>query len=233
MREAQEFLQTLTLVLCVAAVTTVVFQRLHQPVILGYLLAGMVVGPHIPVPLIADSHIVSALAELGVILLMFSLGIEFSLRKLARVGATAGFVAIVQCSLMIWLGYLIGQAFGWTWLASLYAGAVISISSTTIIVKAFEEQRIKGDFTQIVFGVLIVEDMIAILLIAILPALSAGESLGPVELAVQGGRLALFLGVLTVVGLLTVPRAMRRVRAPRSAGDDRRGRGRPGLRFCS
>ncbi len=211
MREAQEFLQTLTLVLCVAAVTTVVFQRLHQPVILGYLLAGMVVGPHIPVPLIADSHIVSALAELGVILLMFSLGIEFSLRKLARVGATAGFVAIVQCSLMIWLGYLIGQAFGWTWLASLYAGAVISISSTTIIVKAFEEQRIKGDFTQIVFGVLIVEDMIAILLIAILTALSAGESLGPVELAVQGGRLALFLGVLTVVGLLTVPRAMRAI----------------------
>ena len=85
MHEAQEFLQTLTLVLCVAAVTTVVFQRLHQPVILGYLLAGMVVGPHIPVPLIADSHIVNALAELGVILLMFSLGIEFSLRKLARV----------------------------------------------------------------------------------------------------------------------------------------------------
>ena len=83
---------------------------------------------------------------------------------------------------------------------------MISISSTTIIVKAFEEQRIKGDFTQIVFGVLIVEDMIAILLIAILTALSAGESLGPVELAVQGGRLALFLGVLTVVGLLTVPR---------------------------
>ncbi len=211
MHEAQEFLQTLTLVLCVAAVTTVVFQRLRQPVILGYLLAGMVVGPHIPVPLIADSHIVNELAELGVILLMFSLGIEFSLRKLARVGATAGFVAVVQCSLMIWLGYLIGQAFGWTWLASLYAGAVIAISSTTIIVKAFEEQRIKGDFTQIVFGVLIVEDMIAILLIVILTALSAGESLGPVELAMQGGRLALFLGALTVIGLLTVPRAMRAI----------------------
>ncbi len=126
-------------------------------------------------------------------------------------GATAGFVAIVQCSLMIWLGYLIGQAFGWGWLASLFAGAVISISSTTIIVKAFEEQGIKGDFTQIVFGVLIVEDMIAILLIAVLTALSAGESLGPVELTLQGGRLALFLLVLIVVGLLTVPRAMRAI----------------------
>lgn len=211
MHEAREFLQTLTMVLCVAAVTTVVFQRLHQPVILGYLLAGMLIGPYIPVPLEADSHIVSDLAELGVILLMFSLGIEFSLRKLARVGATAGFVAIVQCSLMIWLGYLIGQAFGWGWLPSLFAGAVISISSTTIIVKAFEEQGIKGDFTHIVFGVLIVEDMIAILLIAILTALSAGESLGPVELTMQGGRLALFLGVLVVVGLLTVPRVMRSI----------------------
>ncbi len=86
MHQAQEFLQTLTMVLCVAAVTTVVFQRLHQPVILGYLLAGMLIGPHIPVPLVADSHIVNALAELGVILLMFSLGIEFSLRKLRAWG---------------------------------------------------------------------------------------------------------------------------------------------------
>jgi len=211
MHEAQEFLQTLTVVLCVAAVTTVVFQRLRQPVVLGYLLAGMLVGPYIPVPLIADSHIVSALAELGVILLMFSLGIEFSLRKLARVGPTAGFVAIVQCSLMIWIGYLIGQAFGWSWLASLYAGAVISISSTTIIVKAFEEQGIKGEFTQVVFGVLIVEDLIAIVLIAILTALSTGESMGAVELMKTGGRLGLFLFVLTVVGMLTVPRAMRSI----------------------
>ncbi len=211
MHEAQEFLQTLTVVLCVAAVTTVVFQRLRQPVVLGYLLAGMLVGPYIPVPLIADSHIVAALAELGVILLMFSLGIEFSLRKLARVGPTALFVAIVQCSLMTWIGYLIGQAFGWSWLASLYAGAVISISSTTIIVKAFEEQGIKGEFTQVVFGVLIVEDMIAIVQISILTALSSGESLGAVELLQTGGRLGLFLFVLTVVGMLTVPRMMRSI----------------------
>jgi monovalent cation:H+ antiporter-2, CPA2 family len=211
MEDAQDFLETLTAVLCVAAVTTVLFQRLRQPVVLGYLLAGMVVGPHIPIPLVADSHIVGELAELGVILLMFSLGIEFSLTKLARVGPTAGFVAIVQCSLMLWLGYLIGQAFGWSRLASLYAGAIIAISSTTIIVKAFQEQRIRGDFTHVVFGVLIVEDLIAIVLIAILTALSAGESLGPMELALTGGRLALFLVVLTVVGLLTVPRAMRAV----------------------
>src|SRR5262245_30601357 len=140
MHDAPHFLQTLAIVLCAAAVTTVVFQWLRQPVVLGYLLAGMLVGPHVPVPLVADTHVVQTLAELGVILLMFSLGIEFSLSKLVRVGPTATFVTIVQCSLLMWLGYLVGQAFGWGWLASLYAGAAISISSTTIIVKAFEEQ---------------------------------------------------------------------------------------------
>src|SRR5262245_61900431 len=109
MDDAHAFLQTLAVVLCVAAVTTVLFQRLKQPVVLGYLLAGMVVGP-LPIPIYADKHTVEALAELGVILLMFSLGIEFSLSKLLRIGTTAGFVAIVQCSLMLWLGYVIGQA---------------------------------------------------------------------------------------------------------------------------
>src|SRR5262245_11483875 len=122
MHGAHEFLQTLAVVLCVAAVTTVLFQRFHQPVVLGYLLAGMVVGPYIPIPLEAESHTVEALAELGVILLMFSLGIEFSLTKLLKVGATAGFVAIIQCSLMVWTGYVIGQAFGWSHIASIYAG---------------------------------------------------------------------------------------------------------------
>ena len=139
------FLGTLGVVLCTAAVTTVIFQRLKQPVVLGYMLAG-----HDRRPVRADSArrpkrtSCTTLAELGVILLMFALGIEFSLPKLMRVGATAGFTAIVQCSLMIWLGYLVGQMFGWSKLASFYAGAVIAISSTTIIVKAFEEQTREG-----------------------------------------------------------------------------------------
>ncbi len=211
MHDAHEFLQTLALVLCAAAVTTVVFQWLRQPVVLGYLLAGMVVGPDVPVPLLADSRTVQTLAELGVILLMFSLGIEFSLPKLLRVGPTAALVAIFQCSLMIWLGYLVGQAFGWSQLASIYAGAVIAISSTTIIIKAFEEQRIKEDFTHIVFGILIVEDLIAILLITILTALSSGEELSALEVGRAAGRLAAFLLVIFVVGLLTIPRLMRAV----------------------
>jgi CPA2 family monovalent cation:H+ antiporter-2 len=211
MADAHRFLETLALVLCVAAVTTVVFQRLRQPVVLGYLLAGMIVGPYVPVPVEADTHTVHTLAELGVILLMFSLGIEFSLSKLLRVGPTAAFVAIVQCSLMIWLGYVAGQALGWSPLASFYAGAAISISSTTIIVKAFEEQRIKGDFTHIVFGILIVEDLIAILLITVLTTLSRGAELSTLELAQASGRLLAFVAVLVVVGLLIVPRLVRAI----------------------
>jgi CPA2 family monovalent cation:H+ antiporter-2 len=211
MHHTYEFLQTLTVVLCAAAVTTVVFQRLRQPVVLGYLLAGLVVGPHVPIPVHADMDVVQTLAELGVILLMFSLGIEFSLQKLMKVGPTVGFVAVVQCSLLMWLGYVAGQAFGWTWLQSLYAGAAISISSTTIIVKAFEEQRIKGDFTHIVFGILIVEDLIAILLITILTNLSKGRSVDAGELMTTVGRLTGFLVLMIAVGLLTVPRLMRSV----------------------
>ena len=211
MEGAHGFLQTLALVLCVAAVTTVLFQRLKQPVVLGYLLAGMLVGPYIPIPLQAESHTVEMLAELGVILLMFSLGIEFSLTKLLRIGTTAGFVAIVQCSLMLWLGYVIGQAFGWSHIQSIFAGAVVAISSTTIIVKAFEEQGVKSSFTQIVFGVLIVEDLIAILLLTILTTIISGKELTPMELGRAVGHLALFLALVLVAGLFIVPRLARAV----------------------
>src|SRR5688500_752999 len=126
MSDAHAFLQNLALVLCTAAVTTVVFQRLKQPVVFGYLLAGMIVGPHLPIPLVADVEIVQTLSEAGVILLLFSLGLEFSLRKLIRVGPTAGLVAVAQSSIMVVIGYAIGRTFGWTAMESVYAGAIIA-----------------------------------------------------------------------------------------------------------
>ena len=211
MHEHGGFLPTLTIVLCVAAATTVVFQRLRQPVVLGYLLAGMVVGPYVPVPLVADEELVRTLAELGVVLLMFSLGIEFSLPKLSRVGFTAAFTAVFQCSVMIWIGASAAELFGWSRTAGLYAGAVIAISSTTIIVKAFEEQRVKGAFTQVVFGVLIVEDLIAVVLLTMLTSLSSGASIDAATLAGTFGKLVLFLGLLLIGGVLAVPPIMRAV----------------------
>ena len=209
MEDAHHFLQNLAMVLCVAAVTTVVFQRLRQPVVFGYLLAGLIIGPHIPIPLVADQEMIHTLSELGVILLMFGLGLEFSLRKMLQVGPTAGLVAVAQSSAMVWFGYLVGRAFGWTQMESVYAGAIIAISSTTIIVKAFAEQGIRGKVADIVFGVLIIEDLIAIFLLAILTAVSEGGGVSTSSLAITAGRLAMFLAVLIGVGLLVIPRLVR------------------------
>lgn len=209
MHEAHDFLRTLAVVLCVAAVTTVVFQRLRQPVVFGYLLAGMIIGPHVPVPFVADLEIVRTLAEMGVILLLFALGLEFSLRKLIRVGPTAGVVALAQCTVMVWIGFVLGRAFGWTTLESAYAGAIIAISSTTIIAKAFEEQRVVGKFRELVLGVLIIEDLIGIFLITILTAISVGGELSAGTIATTGLRLGMFLLALIGVGLLVIPRTVR------------------------
>jgi CPA2 family monovalent cation:H+ antiporter-2 len=211
LHDAHEFLRTLAVVLSAAAVTTVVFQRLKQPVVFGYLLAGMIVSPHVPIPIVADEATVRTLAEMGVILLLFALGLEFNLRKLIRVAPTAGVVAVAQGSFLMLLGYLIGQALGWTTLESFYAGAVIAISSTTIIAKAFEEQRVRGPFTALVLGVLIIEDLIAIFLLAVLTTVSSGADVSAASLAATGLRLALFLAALIGVGLLTIPRTVRAV----------------------
>jgi len=211
MQDAHVFLENIAIVLCVAAVTTVVFQRLRQPVVFGYLLAGMIVGPHIPIPLVVDEETIRTLSELGVILVLFSLGLEFSLRTLVRVASTVGLVAFAETSGMIGVGYMLGQLLGWTTLESVYAGAIVAISSTTIIAKAFEEQRVKGRFTDIVFGVLIIEDLIGIFLIAILTTISAGTAVSASSLAVTGARLATFLAGLIGIGLLIIPRAVRAV----------------------
>jgi monovalent cation:H+ antiporter-2, CPA2 family len=208
---AHAFLPALSTVLCVAAVTTVLFQRLHQPVVLGYLLAGLLVGPHVPIPLVADPEIVQTLSELGVILLMFSLGLEFSLRKLLQVGPRAALTAVVESSVMVWLGYLAGRAFGWSRVGSLFAGATVAISSTTIVARAFDEQRVSGAARDRVLGVLVVEDLVAILLMTLLTAVAGGDRVSPLLLATSAGRLALFLVLLVAIGLLVVPRAVRAI----------------------
>ena len=118
------FLEDLAMVLCVAAVTTIIFQKIRQPVVVGYLIAGLIVGPYIP-PLFADPERVRTLSELGVILLMFALGLEFSVRKLIRLGPTSGFITALQVGFMVWLGYVCGRALGWTPLESIFTGAIL------------------------------------------------------------------------------------------------------------
>ncbi len=207
---ANVFLTNLAMVLCVAAVTTVVFQRLKQPVVLGYILAGLLVGPHVPFPLVADSDTIHGLSELGVILLLFTIGLEFTVEKLLRVGASAGIIAVVEISVMIILGDVTGRMFGWSARESLYAGAMVAISSTTIIAKAFSELRIGGRLRELVLAVLIVEDLIAILLLAALTTISAG-SLSASQLGMAAARLGLFLLVVVGAGLLVIPRLVRSI----------------------
>src|SRR6266508_2827926 len=211
MLDAHSFLQNLSLVLCTAAVTTVVFQRLRQPVVFGYLVAGMIVGPHTPVPLSADEGMVRTLSELGVILLMFSLGLEFRLRRVVQVAATSGIAALFETSMMLGLGYVVGRLFGWTTIESIFAGAIVAISSTTIIARAFAEQGIRGKLSEIVFGILIVEDLIAIFLVAVLTAVAAGGGITPQSLGITAVRLATFLIGLIVFGVVIVPRLIRTV----------------------
>ena len=211
MHDAHEFLAALTSVLCVAGVMTVLSQRLRLPVVLGYVLAGLVVGPHVPIPLVADRAIVQTLSELGVILLMFSLGLEFSLRRLLRLGAGVVLTALLETSLMFSLGFAVGEALGWTSRECLFAGALLAISSTTIIARTFEELGIGGRVKDLVIGVLIVEDLIAILLIALLPAAALEASLSWRELAASLARLLGILVAIVAVGLALVPRAMRAI----------------------
>ncbi len=205
------FLQTLALVFCVAAFTTVLFQRLRQPVVFGYLLAGMILGPHMPGPVSADASTAQTLSELGVILLMFSLGLEFRLRHVIQMGVTSGLAALAEMSIMLASGYLVAELLGWTPVEALFAGATVAISSTTIVAKAFAGRATSGALTTRVFGILIVEDLLAILLLALLSAVAAGTGLTASGLGMTGIRLATFLAALIGVGLLIVPRLVRTV----------------------
>ncbi|MRG96155.1 cation:proton antiporter [Polyangium spumosum] len=211
MHDVHEFLKTLAIVLGVAAITTVVFQRIRKPVILGYLIAGLIVGPHLPLPLNADPTTVRTLSELGVILLMFAIGLELNIAKLVRVAPTAGVIGVLQVALMMFAGVAVGRAFGWTQIESIFAGAAIAMSSTTIIAKVFEELKVAPALRELVYGVLIVEDILAILLLAVMTTVASGSGLDATTLAVTTGKLVAFLVGMVVVGLLIVPKLMRAV----------------------
>lgn len=206
-----DFLTNLAMVLAVAAATSVLCQRLHLPVVFGYLLAGMIVGPNVPIPLVADPAIVATLAELGVILLMFALGLEFSLTRLLRLGLTASFTALIEIGISFWLGYLAARGAGLSATAALFIGGALCISSTTIIARVFAERQPERGLRDRVFGVLLVEDLAAVLLLTLLTAVAAGRGLSLGEVGMVTARLAAFLLALVLGGLLLVPRFFRAV----------------------
>jgi CPA2 family monovalent cation:H+ antiporter-2 len=207
---AAVFIQDLAMIMLVAGMVTIIFHRLRQPVVLGYIVAGVILGPYTPpFQLINDEHTIKILAELGVVFLMFSLGLEFSIRKLVRVGPTALVTALSEIALMLGIGYGIGRFFGWKPMDSLFLGAMLAISSTTIIVKALNELGMKREkFAQLIFGILIVEDILAIGMIALLSGIAMSGSIDTQDVFYTIGKLSLFMIVALVVGFLTVPRLL-------------------------
>jgi CPA2 family monovalent cation:H+ antiporter-2 len=204
------FIQDLAVIMLIAGMVTILFHRFKQPVVLGYIIAGFIIGPHTPpFGLIHDEETIKTLAELGVIFLMFCLGLEFSLAKLFKVGATAFIAAFLEIVLMVWIGYEIGSYFGWNTMDSLFLGAILAISSTTIIVKALSDLKLKNErFAQLIFGVLIVEDILGIGIIALLSGIAVSGSVETGEVFATVGKLSLFMIVALVVGILLVPRLL-------------------------
>ena len=198
----------LAMILLVAGVTTILFKKINQPLVLGYIIAGFITGPNFSFfPTITDKVNVQSWSEIGVIFLLFALGLEFSFYKLKKVGNTA-FVstAVIICS-MLFVGYGVGQLLGWSHMDSIFLGGMLSMSSTAIIIKAFDDLQLRAkSFTEVVFGVLIVEDIAGIAMMVILSTIAVATSgISTTELALSVGRLVFFLVLWFVAGMYLIP----------------------------
>lgn len=201
------FIRDLAMVMLVAGATTILFQRLRQPVLLGYILAGVLIGPHTPGVLVADPRAIDDISNLGVVLLMFTLGLEFSVRKLREVGIGVLAVAVGEVGLMLWIGFGIGQLFGWKGMDALFLGAIISLSSTMVATRTLAGSGQRGQpFAQLVVGLLVAEDMLAIVMLTLLTAVAIGGSVLAGTAFTLIGHLGLFVIVGMILGLLLLPR---------------------------
>jgi CPA2 family monovalent cation:H+ antiporter-2 len=197
----------LALILAAAAVTTLIFKKLKQPLVLGYIVAGLLVGPHVSlVPTVSDETNIQTWSEIGVIFLLFSLGLEFSFKKLIKVGGAASITAVIEVAIMLLLGYAAGRLLGWSTMDSIFLGGILSVSSTTIIIRAFEELGIKSQaFAGLVFGILVVEDLVAIVLLVLLSTLAASQQFAGMEMLGSVVKLLFFLIVWFVAGIFFLP----------------------------
>lgn len=205
------FLRDLAVVLAVAAGTTMLCRLLHQPVVIGYLLAGLIIGPHTPpFTLVHDIRNIQTMAELGLVVLMFVLGLEFSLPKLRKVGARATLATLLEIFGMLGIGFALGRAFGWNTNDSIYLGAILAISSTTIIIKVLTDLKLtKEVFAQAVFAILILEDIAAVVILTVLSGLGARQGDQGLTALRAMGSVSFFVAIFLILGLLTVPRLMR------------------------
>src|SRR6188768_773037 len=210
-----KLIEDLALILIVAAVTTLLFRRIKQPLVLGYIIAGVLVGPYLSLtPTVADTENVKTLAEIGVIFLLFSLGLEFSFKKLMRVGGAASITAFVEIAFITVSGYLAGISMGWSTMDSLFLGGMLASSSTTIIIRAFDELGVKTkQYARIVFGVLVVEDIVVILLMVLLSTIAVTKQFEGKEILFTIIKLVFFLALWFIMGIFLLPTLLRRARS--------------------
>ena len=206
MAHLPQIIVDLAMILLVAGVTTILFKKLNQPLVLGYIIAGFITGPHFSFfPTVSDAANIQVWSEIGVIFLLFALGLEFSFYKLKSVGNTAFIATAVEIGGMLGFGYVCGTLLGWSHMDSIFLGGMLAMSSTTIIIKAFEDLKLKGKrFTEMVFGVLIVEDIAGIIMMVMLSTLAAA-GISTMELAMGVGRLGFFLTLWFVMGMYLIP----------------------------
>ena len=204
----------LAIILITAGVITVVFKWLKQPLVLGYIVAGFFIGPYFPwFPAVKDAADVHVWSEIGIVFLMFALGLEFSIKKLKRVGATGAITALTELAIMFLIGSSVGRLMGWSSMECIFLGCMLSISSTSIIIKSFEDLKLKQQkFTSSVTAVLVVEDMIAVLLLVILSTVSVSKSFNGGELALSFVKLIFFLIVWFTFGIFLIPTFLRWMR---------------------
>ena len=201
----------LALILVTAGLTTVIFKWLKQPVVLGYIIAGFIIGPNFEwFPVIHDHTSVETWSEIGMVFMLFGIGLEFSFKKLKKVGGTVGITALTELVTMCVVGFLLGKALGWTQMDSIFLGAMLSISSTTIIAKAFDDMKLHREkFSGNVIGELVVEDLEAVLLMVILSTLAVSKSFDGMQLVSSMLKLVFFLLVWFLGGIFLVPTILR------------------------
>ena len=207
MAHLPEIIKDLALILLVSTFVTIIFKRIQQPLVLGYIIAGFLVGPHFSfLPTIVDHENVKIFAEIGVIMLLFSLGLEFSFKKLVKVGGPASVTAVTEILFVGLGGYLTGNLLGWTQMDSLFLAGMLASSSTTIILRAFDEMGLKSkQFASVVFGVLVVEDIIVILLMVLLSTVAVTQQFQGSEIVFTVLKLGFFLVLWFLVGIYLLP----------------------------
>lgn len=207
-------IKDLALILIAAAVVTLLFRRIKQPLVLGYIIAGFLVGPSLSLtPTVVDTENIETLAHIGVIFLLFSLGLEFSFKKLVRVGGAASITAFVEIAFITISGYYVGRWMGWSFMDSLFLGGMLASSSTTIIIKAFDELGMKTkQFARIVVGVLIVEDIVVIMLMVLLSTVAITRQFAGEEMLFTIAKLLFFLGLWFITGIFLIPTLLKRAK---------------------